>query len=176
MTEEILDEMNDEDYFNDADLSEPTLLPAGKRYIGKVSKVDTSATEPGKLRKVRVAGGERQVKVISVGVTALKFATGAILPADQNYRTNGRIDFWVSKEDSIGRHSLSNLIRRIAGLEDADLIGVALKDAASHYLPGGYITFEVSHRQAKIQGVDTTVQDFKGIKVATSEEKGFVVG
>lgn len=170
MVDETLD--YNPDYFGDGDLADAENLPEGPRYIGYVSKVDTSQTEPGKYRKLNkpLKDGRDEVPQVDVDITALGKAGEGKLDSDSNYYRTSSQNFWIGKEDRIGRHSLARLIRDAAGIDEDTLKTMPIRESA-HKLEKVYVTFEVKHRKFETKsGGEGVAQDFRKIKPATTAE------
>lgn len=180
MVDETLEQ--NPDYFSDGDFADAENLPEGPRYIGYVSKVDTSQTEPGKYRKLdpdtirksanlrKALAGRDEVPQVDVDITALgRVGQGRFDPDTNYYRTSSQ-SFWIGKEDRIGRHSLARLIRDAAGVDEEMLKTTPIREAATK-LEKVYLTFEVKYRKFETRsGGEGVAQDFKKIKPATLEE------
>ena len=170
MSDEIVEQ--NPDFFSDGDLADAENLPEGPRYIGYVSKVDTSQAEPGKYRKLNkpLKDGRDEVPQVDVDITALgRVGHGRFDPDTNYYRTSSQ-NFWIGKEDRIGRHSLARLIRDAAGIDEETLKTTPIREAATK-LEKVYLTFEVKHRKFETKsGGEGVAQDFKKIKPATLEE------
>ena len=178
----MIDEQVDQlDYFDDADLAEAANIPVGPRYIGYVSKVDTSQAEPGKFRVMdpetirnsanlrKALNGRTEVPQVDVAITALAKA-GEHDFGDANYYKTSSLSFWIGKEDRIGRHSLARLIEQGAGIDKEGIKTLPIREAA-HKLEKAYVTFEVKHRTFPTRsGGEGTAQDFIKIKPASIEE------
>ena len=161
-----------QDFFGDGDLADAENLPEGPRYIGYVSRVDTAQSESGKYRKLNKAlkAGRDEVPQIDVDITALGKVGDGKFDADLNYYRTSSLNFWIGKEDRIGRHSLARLIRDGAGVDEETLKTTPIREAVMK-LEKCYVTFEVKHRKFDTKsGGEGVAQDFKKIRPATTEE------
>lgn len=156
------------DHFGDGDLAVPANMQPGKRYIGKVTEVDTSASEVGNYKTFEKAlkDGRREVPIIQVKLRAVKGVDGSEFDPDANVMQATTMDFWIGKEDKIGRHSLANLIRKCAGIDDEALKAMRIQDAARQLI-GAYVTFEVQIREWNGGEFQRAVK----VKAASDEEK-----
>ena len=168
------------DYFDDADLAAPQPLPTGTRYIGVVASVDTSQAEPGKFRKIEgklLAAFQKRgdtrtsAPQITVNFTAIGLAGQAKGFPDGNWSKNAKQDYFVGKEDRVGRNSLARLIRDTTGKSDEEMKQLPLIGTAKT-LEKAYVTFEVTHTQGN-QGA--VFQNPVKIKAATSDEVAAVL-
>lgn len=156
------------DHFGDGDLAVPANMQPGKRYIGKVTEVDTSASEVGNFKTFEKAlkDGRTAVPIISVKLRAVKGTDGSEFDPDANVMQGTSIDFWIGKEDKIGRHSLASVIRKCAGIDDEALKAMRIQDAARQLI-GAYVTFEVTIREWNGGEFQRAVK----VKAASDEEK-----
>ena len=160
------------DFFGDSDLADATNLPAGGRYIGYVSKVDVSQSLPGQYRKLNkpLKDGRMEVPQIDVAITALSHASNGKFADDTNFYKTATLNYWIAKEDRIGRHSLARLIENVAGVDEETIKSTPIRELAVK-LEKCYVTFDVSHRAfTGKNGEAMTAQDFTKIKPATLEE------
>jgi hypothetical protein len=162
----------DMDYFSDGDMAAPENMPEGKRFVGKVTGVETKESEVGTYRKFNdpLRDGRTEVPIITLKVRALKFADGGEFSEDGNLVQSTESDYWVGKEDRVGRHSLASLIQRVTALDGDQLKSMRMQDAARQ-LQGAVITFEVKHRQGKQGG---TFQSAVKIRPASADELALV--
>lgn len=129
---------------------------------------------PGNFRKLNKAlkDGRTEVPQITVNVRALRFASGDEFPEEANYLSQGKLDFWVSKQDKIGRNSLANLVRNVTAMADEEVKVTPIRELATK-LDKAYVTFEVKHRAGQKEG--QKFQDFVKVKAATSDEVALVM-
>ena len=178
----MIDEQVDQlDYFTDADLADAANLPVGPRYIGYVSKVDTSQAEPGKFRVLdpetirksaklqKALAGRTEVPQVDVDITALGVVGQGVFPPETNYYKTSSQSFWTGVPDGRGRNMLRRLIEQVAGVPQEELRTTPFLVLA-HKLEKAYVTFEVKHRTYATSGGEGTAQDFIKIKPASIEE------
>mgnify|MGYP001601772754 CR=1 FL=1 len=171
MVDEILD------YFSDGDLADAENLPVGPRYIGYVSKVDTSQSEAGNFRKYDkpVKDGRTEIPEIAVDVTAVGVVGEGKFSDDTNYYKTSSLNFRIGTPDRIGRHSLARLIEHAAGIPNDELLTIPIREAAKR-LDKVYVTFDVKHREYTTRaGEKGIAQDFVKVRAATAEEVAEVV-
>lgn len=162
------------DYFGDGDLAAPANLPEGKRFIGKVMDVVTEESETGKYRTFDrpLRDGRTAVPIITLKVRAFLQGDGQPFSETENIVQSTSSDYWVGREDRVGRNALASLVKKVAGFGDDELKSMRMQDAARQ-LKGAVITFEVKHRQGSQGG---TFQSATKIRPASEEEKALLVG
>jgi len=162
------------DYFGDGDLASPANLPEGKRFVGKITDVVTEESETGKYRTFErpLRDGRTSVPIITLKVRAFLLADGQPFSESENIVQSTSSDYWVGREDRVGRNALASLVKRVAGFGDDELKSMRMQDAARQ-LKGAAITFEVKHREGKQGG---TFQSATKIRPASDEEKALLMG
>jgi hypothetical protein len=160
------------DHFGDGDLAIPANMAPGKRYIGKVTEVDTSASEVGNFKTFEKAlkDGRTSIPIITVKLRAVKGVDGSDFDPDANVMQGTSMDFWIGKEDKIGRHSLANLVRKCTGIDDEALKSMRVQDAARQLI-GAFVTFEVQIREWNGGEFQRAVK----VKAASDEEKALAI-
>jgi hypothetical protein len=136
------------DYFSDGDLADAENLPVGPRYIGYVSKVDTSQSAPGSFRKYDkpVKDGRTEIPEIAVDVTAVGIVGEGKFSDDTNYYKVSTLNFRIGTPDRIGRHSLARLVEYASGMTKEELLTTPIREAVKR-LDKVYVTFDVRHRE-----------------------------
>lgn len=167
----VYDEMVD--HFSDGDLAQPENLKAGEKYVGKVTDVDTSASEVGNYKTFEnpMKDGRTSIPIIAVKLRALRLANGQDFPPEQNIMKNVASEFWVGPEDHIGRNMLASLVMKTTGMEKDQLKSMRMQDAARQLI-GAVVVFEVNIRSGKSGG---EFQRAIKLQPATSEEKALAI-
>jgi hypothetical protein len=179
MVNETFDPTVGEDYFDDGDLAAPEPLPTGKRYIG-VTSVDASSAEVGHYRKVEgrlkdslVKRGDYRDEIpeIVVNLVAIGFAGQPKgFPEDKNYQRAGKINFWVGKQDKMGRNQLARLLKDASGRTEEEIKSMPIRESVK-FLDKVYLTFEVKHTESESGVFANPIK----VKAATAEEVSLVM-
>ena len=180
MSDETMEGFDQDDYFDDGDLANPEPLEEGKRYIG-VATVDVTAAILGGFRKVEgklkdalVKKGDyrEEIPQVTLNLNALGVAGQPKgFPEDKNYMKNGKIDFWVGKQDKGGRNQLARLIRDASGKTEEEIKAMPIRESAK-LLDKVYLTFEVKHTEGNN---GNKFQNPNKVKPATNEEVALVM-
>ena len=161
--------------WNPADLTDPELLPTGKRYLGDIVGVDTKEAVVGAFRQFNkpLKDGRTEVPIVSFTIKARKAVDGSTL-AGQNLMTTLTQDFWIGSADFGWRQALSRLVASLLGKERKGMTGNIITDAEA--CAGGKVSFEVNHREyVGNDGQMRKQQQPAKLKAASSEEMALLM-
>lgn len=161
--------MIQEDFFNDADMADPSALAEGKRYIGYVSGIaeDFAIAKEGQT----FSEGRTKVRQIVLTFTALGYAGKGKFGAEDNYYPTATQKFWIGQPDVKSRRWLRRLIEDGSGRSKDEIGKLSILDGAK-LLDKTYFTYEVSNKEGNKGGVFSSAVK---IKAATAAEVAQVV-